>query len=314
MLRNYSNLFLALLLVSFFSCEEPLEIEINQESRLVVISHFTQDKDLQVFVSKTKSIQDTREAGAVTDATVMVFAGNELKEILELVPGDNATLEQPHYKTKELNPLSGEVYTIKVSAPGFKSVTATNSIPTSVPIESVKFSPVFKGTGTKDLTINFEISVTYSDPVEVNNFYHLVFYQELYPYSINSNGDTITSPNPVFVRPNRIDVDFPGQPLTKHFDNGSFLIKDVSFNGKEVTFYLNGVYTFDPSEFSPGSFLVELRTVSEAYYLYHLSLTNQTNAKRDPLSEGVFVDDNIENGDGIFAGYSSSINSSNLVN
>ncbi len=308
MLRNYFLLLSILSTIGLFSCEEPLELEVNEDARLVVISHFTQEKDLQVYVSKTKSVQDTKDAEFVTNATVMVFTGNELVEILELVSDSG----QPFYKSKNLAPIIGETYTIIVSAPGFTSVTATSSIPATVPIQSVDFSPVFKGRGTNDLSINFKIAVTFSDPVEIRNFYHLVFYQELQSYSLDSNGDTILSPNVTLVRPQRIDLDNASQPLVKHFDNGSFLIKDESFNGSKVTFYLNGDYSLNASQYIPGNFLVELRSVSEAYYNYHLSITRQSNPKNGPLSEGVYVDDNIENGEGIFAGYSTSVNSSDL--
>lgn len=308
MLRNYFLLLSIITTVGLFSCEEPLELEVNQDARLVVISHFTQDKDLQVYVSKTKSVQDTKDAEFVTDATVMVFAGSKLVEILELVADGG----QPYYKSKNLIPFVGETYTIKVSAPGFTSVTATNSIPATVPIQSVDFSPVFKGQGTNDLSINFKIAVSFSDPPEIRNYYHLVFYQELQPYTIDSEGDTTFSTIMTLVRPQRIDLDNASQPLIKHFDNGSFLIKDESFNGNKVTFFLNGEYTLNASQYIPGKFLVELRSVSEAYYNYHLSITRQSNPKNGPLSEGVYVDDNIENGEGIFAGYSTSVNSSDL--
>jgi hypothetical protein len=221
---------------------------------------------------------------------------------------------QPFYKSKQLVPVIGETYTIKVDAPGFKSVTATSSIPDSVPIQSVDFSPNVKGRGTNNYSINFKLAVTFSDPLNVQNYYHLVFYQQLIPFTIDVNGDTLLSADTILVRPQRIDLDNISQPLIKHFDNGSFLIKDETFDGKKVTFFLNGDYSLNASQYIPGNFLVELRTVSESYYNYHLSITRQSNPKNGPLSEGVFVDDNIENGEGIFAGYSTSINSSDFGN
>ena len=73
------------------------------------------------------------------------------------------------------------------------------------------------------------------------------------------------------------------------------------------------MYDYDPSKYIPGDFVIELRTVSEAYYLYHITLSRQVNTD-NPLSEGVVVYDNVENGEGIFAGYSSSFNSFKLSN
>lgn len=288
------------------ACEEPLELDLNDKERLVIYSNFSAEQALEVFVSKTRSVLNTKPTEFLEDATVMVFVENELEEILQMIPADVQNGKPTFYKTIKLKPKVGVVYTIKVSVPGFDPVTATNSIPESVPIESVDYANTGQTEINQSKNIKFDVSVTFKDPVEEENFYHLVFLQKLHQYSITPEGDTVLSEMvvnaPLTVYPSSLDL-----PVTAYYDRRSFLIKDQLFNGAKISLDFWGVYDFDPGHYLPGDFIIELRTVSEAYYLYHITLSRQVNTN-NPLSEGVVVYDNVENGEGIFAGYSSSFN------
>lgn len=304
--------FVTLSFLLFTACEEPLEFDLNDEERLVIYSNFSNLQTLEVFVSKTRSVLNTEPTTFLENATVMVFVDNELAEILQAVPAGETEGKPPFYKTLKLKPEVGVVYTIKVSAPGFDPITATNSIPPSVPIESVDYSNNGQTEANQVKTMKFDVSVSFVDPGDEDNFYHLVFYQKLQPYTLTAEGDTLKSEvlvsAPLTIYPSNLDM-----PVTGYFDHRSFLIKDRFFNGEKLRLDFWGIYEYDPSKYLPGDFIIELRTVSEAYYLYHITLTRQVNTD-NPLSEGVVVYDNVENGEGIFAGYSSSFNSFKLSN
>ncbi|MAT55808.1 MAG: hypothetical protein CMN32_15125 [Saprospirales bacterium] len=297
--------FLSFLL--FTACEEPLEFDLNDEERLVIYSNFSNQQTLEVFVSKTRSVLNTEPTTFLEDATVMVFVDNELVEILQAMPASETGDKPPFYKTLKLKPEVGVVYTIKVSVPGFDPVTATNSIPPSVPIESVDYSNTGQTEVNESKNVKFDVAVSFIDPADEENYYHLVFLQKLTPYTVSPSGDTILSEvvinAPLTVFPSNLDM-----PVTGYYDHRSFLIKDRFFNGEKLRLNFWGMYDYDPGKYLPGDFVIELRTVSEAYYLYHITLSRQINTE-NPLSEGVVVYDNVENGEGIFAGYSSSFNS-----
>lgn len=293
-----------------FSCEEPIDFELSQEQRLVVISNFSDQKVLEVFVSKTKSVLSNEAISYRTDATVMVFSGNELLEVLELVTGDDG--RPPFYRTTQLTPQPGIVYTIKVSVPGFEPVTATSSVPIAVPIQSVNFSNTSDEDSNHDVAVNFNVVVDFQDPPGEKNYYHLVFYQELTSYLLNSEGDTLMG-NRFLNTPLSVQSSDPNMPAIKYFDNRSFLLKDDTFDGQHVSLPFKGNYTYSLTSSIPGNFFIELRTVTEDYYLYHSTLTRQVNSG-NPLSDGVVIYDNIVNGEGIFAGYSSNTNSFSLGN
>jgi len=293
-----------------FSCEEAIDFEVNQEQRLVVVSNFSDQKVLEVFVSKTKDVLSNEAFSYLTDATVMVFSGNELLEVLELITGDDG--RPPFYRTTQLTPQSGTVYTIKVSVPGFEPVTATSSVPMAVPIQSVDFSNTSNEDSNHDVAVNFNVVVDFQDPPGEKNYYHLVFYQELTSYLLNSEGDTLLG-NRFLNTPLSVQSSDPNMPAIKYFDNRSFLLKDDTFDGQHMSLPFKGNYTYSLASSIPGNFFIELRTVTEDYYLYHSTLTRQVNSG-NPLSNGVVIYDNIVNGEGIFAGYSSNTNSFSLGN
>ena len=302
-----SSLFLSIMATS---CEEPVDFDLDEETRLVVHSHFSANKALVVYVSETKPVVSKSDFKNVDNASISVFAGQEFIELLEYI--DDAS--QPYYRSQLLTPAVDEVYTIKVNVPGHQPVTATNYIPRPVQIEDVFFEPTIDQHTDDNTVINFNVSVSIQDPEEYDNYYHLFFFQELIPYSVDENGDTLLS-SQVYTK-THIDIsltntDFPAQ---KNYDGKSFLIEDTSFNGDLVLIPFVGRYSFNPYDYVPGNFIVELRTVSKEYFYYYSSFNNQNDNQGDPLADYSVIIDNIENGEGIFAGYSTSTKSTKLSN
>ena len=315
MMRSNSLFIMLLTAVFFISCEKEIDYQFNKKEKLVVFSQFTDNNALDVLVYKTSSFESNASTEFVTDATVMVFSKGEFLEALDLVPANDATNVPPFYKSNKLKPETGTVYVIKVSVPGFEPITAENSIPVAVPIESVQFSSNLAEdpSNDTDFVLDFDVSVTIVDPQEIRNFYHLIFYQQLIPFVITNLGDTIRG-DISYAKPLSLVPKDPNLPVIKNFDNRGFLAEDKTFNGQKMVFGALGSYSYDPGKFLPGDFLVELRTVSEAYYYHYSTLTLQDELGNNPFAEGVVIYDNIENGVGIFAGYSSSVNTFQLSN
>jgi hypothetical protein len=313
MMRNYIIVFGVLFSCLFSSCEKEVQFNFGDQEQLVVFSNFSDQNNLQVLVYTTKSrFLPADSTRFLTDATVMVFSEGQLLEILELVPGKAEDKSPPYYHSTTITPQVGKVYSIKVSVPGYEPVTATNSIPKAVPIQSVLFSNNISRITESESDVNFSVAVTINDPAETSNYYHIIFHQELLPYVINELGDTVTGTF-TYSKPMELTLN-NNSPAVKHFDGNGLLTKDELFNGKQMTFSAEGLYTFNPQHFKPGRFSVELRTVSEAYYYYHSTLTVHHQSRENPLSPGVVVFNNIENGVGIFAGFSSTFDYFNLSN
>ncbi|HFA49674.1 MAG TPA: DUF4249 domain-containing protein [Bacteroidetes bacterium] len=315
MFRNLlSTTSLAFLLI-FASCEVPVDLDVEDEAKIVVQSYFSENQDLIAYVSKSKLRSEGGNTEYIENASVSLFVGEEhkLTEILTFVPD----ADPPYYITSDLSPEVGTTYTLSVDVPGFKPITASNKIPIPVPINDIIFDNSTDIINDGDFEINFDIIVSISDPVEYQNFYHLLFSQEIIPYELSPNGDTIrkqaiifNSNENLFVR-NKTREDYE---IFQVFEYPNFLIEDKNFNGQEITVRFCGNYSFNPTLFVPGEFSIELRTTSKAYYDHYNSVVHEN----QPGAGGGFdpgaASGNVNNGFGVFAGYSSNLSTQKISN
>lgn len=294
------------------SCEDVVDLPIDESAKqLVIFSNFSDQNHLQVLVYKTKFINSKKPTEYVENANVNVFADGILLEKLHLVIPDSASGLFPYYQSTDLVPEYDKEYTIEVYVEGYDTITATNSIPTPVNIEEAVF--------TKDVQIDedghntevsFFTSLSMRDPINIENYYHLRFYQELIPFTLISPTDSLFG-DTFFVYPNQVDLIGNNLSLTqyKYDQSQSYLIDDTLFDGQYITFQFNGKVMYDASKLKPGRFIIELRTVSKDYYLYHESLNWQTAEGGSPHGpNGGVVFNNIDNGVGNFSGFTAKVN------
>lgn len=307
---NIRYLLLVLPTFLLFSCEDVVDLPVDSQSELVVFSNFSDQNGLEVYVYKTRSILTNEPTEYIKDAVVKVYKGDELLEELAIVQPLDPQQNPPFYRTNHLVPEFDVEYTIEVKVEGYKTISAKNSIPTPVNLEAVTFDPSVSAGIGEEVNVDFDISVSLQDPANIENFYHLKFYQELTPYTISAVGDTILG-NPYLAFPTEVNEVNENDPPVKYESDQSFLMEDVQFDGQYITLAFTGAYSFDPSK-TLGRFKIELRTVSRAYYLYHDSL-NRQNRNGNQFGNGVVVFNNIDNGVGNFSGFTSKVNSFRLT-
>lgn len=289
---------------SLLSCEKPLEITFDTNpSKLVVISNFTAEQDLLVRVTNSQPVIGNTEPAFIFDAEVELFENDVFQQSLTLV--DQGT--NSYYTTRHLRPRPGQIYTIKVSAPGFQSVEGKSKIPEQIVIQDLDISNVAVSTEQRsDLSvISYDLNMRFEDPEGERNFYHLHIYQAFQEFSV-SDTDTLfkrTSRRPVVF--NTINT---SNLQVVHYD-GSILFEDLLFDGGMQQLNIPVNLQYDPSSEKLGHVIVELRSVTEEYYLFHTSLSRQQFAPSQPYVDPVILYNNIKNGHGIFAGYSSSTSS-----
>lgn len=297
-------LFLTMTLLTLNACEEPIELDLESpKTRLAVVSNFLPGELVQVQVSKTQSVLTAEGPTYIDNAEVSLYQGNTFLERLEYVPGaseDNA----PFYISKNFRPDAGITYTLKIDAPGYDPVQAQSEIPAAAPIRSLRINDV-RTQPRPDGKVNYiyKVSIIFTDPAAIQNFYHLNFYQQIWDYSVEE-GDTLITED----RFRRIDFSSgnDNNSLIAYFDGG-VLFEDRLFAGQSVAYSFELATTIDPTQELIGNMIAELRTTSQDYYLYHNSLSRQQTSTSGPLIEPVIVYNNIQNGRGIFAGYNASI-------
>ena len=295
-------LFFCLLLV--LGCERVVDLGLDaQAPKLVLVSNFSPLDTIECVVSKSIPVLETGTVEYVPDATVQIFKEDELLDQFQFISSDNPPFPS-YYLSNSIVPEPGSFYTIRVEAPGFEPIQSTNYIPEAVEADSGNFG--FNVSVTEenffDNLVEFDLTMRILDPASEENYYHLVFYQEGFTYKEDSSGviDTISQ---FFSLPLSITVGDDNVPLTPYVNGRGVLVRDEEFDGNIQVFNFSGSFLYHRFEQLLGDFIIEVRSVTREYYLYHSTLVQQYQASFDPLSDPVIIFNNVENGFGNFSGF-----------
>ncbi len=165
-------------------------------------------------------------------------------------------------------------YTLKIEAPGYETVTASQVFPEEVPILNAERSGnVFK--------------VTINDNPNKKDYYLLKFFKK--------NLQTISTDQTLF-SPVYVDI------FGTIFDESGLcytciLLKDTTFNGKQNFEIL--INHFE-EESEAAEYIAVLYHTTEDYYKYDTSIRINEYAQDNPFVEPIIIHSNFENGLGIF--------------
>jgi len=234
------------------------------------------------------------------------------------------------YRSSRTVPEPGNKYSIEVTSPKYKTpVTAEEVLVDAVPITDLKVTIIdssfyrdywYDEFGNRQGQVwgNVEgsIDVTISDPAGTDNYYQLSVYTYNtwidYIYNPDNPGESDTA-----VRINREEIRFStDDPVAD--DSDDYMTK-LHFNDNIIDSFIYFSAISDESTFSSFALLIILSSISvkfliyvtsmnKAGYLYRKSVKEYQNSSGDPFSEPVLIYSNIENGYGIFAGYSTNYN------
>lgn len=279
------------------SCEEPVDLGFEVvESQLVVSSTFFPGEVVKVYLSATQPTVGQQVFNEITDATVSILEGNDTREVLRYVAGQNG--RRGSYQSTDFKPVVGRYYTLFATKSGYKPIDATSSIPEPVQILDLQIVGEIDRMSVDNLNIyTFSLKMDYDDPEFVENFYDIRISQLVVPYFINASGDTIKMDTKAKV------VQAPGQDYSENTGAGetSILVRDRP-SSEGVIIELQS--RFDPRKEILGNLVAELRTVSEPYFDYQLSIQQEEQALPIGLGDPrVSTFGNVQQGIGVFAGY-----------
>lgn len=304
---------LALLTLFVNACRKQIEIEFPEHQPLIVANClFTADSALVVKVEKSSGFNDSTSYN-ITNATCKFFANNQFVENLTHASG-GYYVSPSNYK-----PVVGSTYRIEISADGLPSVWATGEVPQSAnitnitKIDSVMFSEYGEYLHQLELTIN--------DPEQIENFYEIsifAYYKLDYTHAWWIDSTEISEQDTAFrtnvLVPQSQDIVLQNEGLFAYYPR-SLPFSDELFDGQTYTIKVNYIYptataTYNETEISmikDRRLIVVLRAVSKDYYNYKKSLiihqANQYSDFWDGIGQPVPMFGNIQNGYGIFAGY-----------
>jgi hypothetical protein len=284
------------LLLLTFACEKPQLQLGNYAPSLVVISNFTTLDGIRVQVSKSRSPLDNGPTEYITNATVEIWESGQLLERLNL--SDVREVKSPFYTSEVIKPRVGVEYTVKVSAKGFRTVTATSRIPESVKLDSVKIEKLVAAAGDPGfVNYKFDLAIYFTDPRLERNFYHVNVFQK--NLAVQKDGVEQLEQIKKLIFNSDINTNY----IVANYDGG-FLIEDKPIDGTAVYIPIPISIRMPAHVQNLDEMIVELRSVSEEYYLFNSTVSRQQNNSDQPFSDPVVLYNNIRNGQGVFAGYS----------
>ena len=163
---NYHKLILFCAALLACSCKKTVTLKLNTAAAQIVIEGEVTDQPgpYTVTISQTVGFYAENTFPPVSGASViMTDTTNGVTDSLtEVTPGTGI------YRTHETVGVAGHTYTLSVTSQQ-KTYTATSTIPTPVPLDSINFSQL-SGFGNKQI----DAIANFQDPAGVKNYYQFV--------------------------------------------------------------------------------------------------------------------------------------------
>ena len=297
------------------ACETTLDVELpDHPPQITVNSFFRPEAGWEIHLSEARSVADGALASRlINNATAEILEGGQ--RITRLLPAGEGL-----YQSRSVGPAPGHTYTLRVSAPGYESIEATDTVPERIPVtmdyEIIQQDTVFQisGQDTVFTSVTAEVQVTLQlpDPPEQNDYYRLFV---LYRVRQKTTGDfffftyRFKTDDEAIRAENRDAFEFETEENNKFFNA---VFSDALFDGEDHTITLNvrlsvnatrrnvnGALLFEPG----GTLQAYLYNLSETYYDYTTTYDLYTEVRDNPFAEPVRVHTNVDNGFGIFAGF-----------
>ena len=284
-MKNILFLIIGFSLLALQSCDEDafshvvkIDIPVHQ-SALAIASHMNAGSDsISVFVSNSLGIIEKKEYDTIKDAKVELYRDNEFLAAL-----DNYDTTNLVYWKKAPNLIieGNHTYRLEVSAPGYESVKAEQTMPSKVEITKLKFTE--NGTLNDEGMKADELLIEIDDPAGEENYYTIEADIVLSKERIEQGGSYSLN-------------FYSSDPLIEY----GYLLKDATFDGKKYTIrYFD--YKYDDFKLKPGDkIVVTLRSITKDKYLFHKTRGIYDDSQGNPFTEPVLIHENIEKGHGIF--------------
>lgn len=256
----------------FFEATVDIDLPPHEPALAVTAQFAAGDTTLRIYVTHSQGILDQNNATPIADADVEIFKdGNSL--------GKAAYYSDKLYKLSLPQPLSSDpaTYELKVSAPGFDPVQASQLMPNPVPISNATYE--VDGAVDDDGTRVDELIIEFEDPAGVENYY------AAYAYVVFD--DQYTEELSLGVL----------DPITEDGID-DFLLKDVTFDGKRYEWRFKAYRFFELTD--DVKMYVVLRSITADQYFFSRSVSLSYDADDNPFAEPVIIHNNIDGGYGIF--------------
>lgn len=287
-IKNYILLFS---ICSLASCVNEFVPESNSsEQRLVAIAEIAAGELSTIHLSSTFGI-NTPEVELDHDISVIKILNIEEDNRPEEYRYNPQTQQ---YQNQTFIPREGALYALSVDAniEDIPVIFASTKIPFSTSFEVLnepKMQIVINNDGTE--VGEFDAIIEIEDKPEAD-FFHFI------PYIDDTNK----------LRVETIEIGGNAINMLNHRD-GILIDKTRLGVDNRLAFNMRTTTTPEVSGSDPSYLYFQLRTITQEYYDYHIALSKQSATNAGPYTLPVTTYTNVENGYGLFASYSSQIDS-----
>jgi hypothetical protein len=284
MIKSFHYLFFILFLLT--SCSKEVVIDLpDHEGKLVINSLFSPDTLLYVHISQSRVTTDT--FFLLQNTPVVVLKYTDETDTLQSIGNGYYVLRNhiPQVQTR---------YNIDVFSMEYGKATASDKIPEEALFEAINY--VHKA-GIDEEGYSFSsITIRFNDSPIEDNYYELMLMKEFAVSKKKSKKLGLWSNDAVIKNEGYVN---------EVYDN--LIFSDELINGKSHTLAFNFYHCLDESNIA-SRYFIHFRSVSENYFFYKkklmLHFENQFGDIWDGTGNPVNLYSNVENGYGIFAGYS----------
>ena len=286
-MNQLPKLAIALSAVWAVGCEQAVELEGIELSQTVISSRIMAGAPVVVDLRVVNSFgrPSTSKDLDLTEATLSGSDGSSGDFVVQSATDSTARL-----LLDSLDIVGGLTYTLHLQAPGFAELRSVTTVPAQVQLSSTSNAP---GDGSGVDTTCVRLPLHFEDQLGTQNFYHLIV-------GISEGGSTLAEKE--IQVPARTVLMTAGVELGSK--SGAWYFTDQNF--REGSF--QGEVTIEKSLFkhyqNPVA-VVELRSVSRAYYSYYTARSDGRQGEGS-LSSAPQLD-NIVGGLGLFGSYSLSL-------
>ena len=285
--------------MTWIGCEQDLNVPAKSvKPALTLLGKFSPDQPayIQVFGGSEDPLKPAKPIAA---ARVSIYQNDVfLQDLLRMKKGESTWYSDPNWV-----PAAGVRYTFRVDATGYDAVEASDIVPAMGILRSIEtqnLSTRYRNNSSV-LVYDFDLKVKFSDASPGADFYHLIIRQRILKYDPLDR-----EKQGAVVAVDDVLLQFPSlgnnNVYTSDLDGG-LLFDDSQFNGKTIQYSIPFSFAIEADYASLGATVVELRTVSRAYYEFYKAISRQVVSIGLPFNEPGVIPGNVIGGFGVVGGY-----------
>jgi hypothetical protein len=278
---------------TLFACEKPLILNYkNIEIKQSIIGTFQQNKEIKIYISKSKRIDDNTPVEFISNAKVQLFEDDVFVENLSFVL-ENANTNLGYY-ISTLKTKVNKKYKIISSVEGLPTAEAEEILMTKPNILS---NQLLQYPDSLDIYKKGMIDFTIQDSASTKDYYVINVYEFVKSFYIDTLGDTIFSNN-------YYQSSFTINEYPRRSTQSKLYFKDDMFNGIQKNFKIefDGIVLNNPNILEQKVYF-EIAKIGVGYYNYFLSDQENKGAIGSNNKEPKSLVSNIKNGYGHFSSY-----------